>query len=204
MIRCGLDPSFFEGPVPPPSDAKRLVCIGRLAEQKGQLLLVEAARRLWHKGLRFELVLIGSGPMAGEIEALVRAHGLAECVSLVGNVTSDRLRKELLLARGLVLPSFAEGLPMVIMEAMALGRPVLSTYIAGIPELLDHGKNGWLVPAGSVNALEGAMEGLLSLPFAELARMGKAARASAMALHSADRQALELAEVFAQSSGSDR
>jgi len=90
--------------------------------------------------------------MRGEVEALIAKHGLGGRVRITGWISSDRVREEILAARGLVQPSFAEGLPVVIMEAMVLRRPVLTTYVAGIPELVQPGKNGWLFPAGDVDA----------------------------------------------------
>jgi colanic acid/amylovoran biosynthesis glycosyltransferase len=84
------------------------------------------------------------------------------------------VKKEILASRALILPSFAEGLPVVIMEAFALNRPVLSTYVAGIPELVEHGKTGWLVPAGSVDALATALKTVLATPIEELLAMGRA------------------------------
>ena len=109
--------------------------------------MIEAAALLADKGISFELVLAGDGPMRKEIEKLVQECGLGERVRITGWISSNQVRDEILAARALVLPSFAEGLPVVIMEAMALRRPVLSTYVAGIPELVRHGQEGWLVPA---------------------------------------------------------
>src|SRR6185437_13841368 len=103
----------------------------------------------------------------------IEHYGLAQRVRITGWISSEAVRAELLAARALVLPSFAEGLPVVIMEAMALCRPVLSTYIAGIPELVQPGETGWLFPAGSVHELGGAMEACLSAPEGELRRMGE-------------------------------
>ena len=111
----------------------------RLCEQKGQLLLVAAAAMLARQGVAFELVLAGDGEMRAEIEAAIASHGIADRVRITGWISSAQVRDELLAARALVLPSFAEGLPVVIMEAMALGRPVISTFIAGIPELVRDG-----------------------------------------------------------------
>ena len=106
------------------------------------------------------------------------------------------MREEILAARALVLPSFAEGLPVVLMEAMALRRPVLTTYVAGIPELVRPGENGWLVPAGDVEALAAALEDVLARPAAELRAMGEAARARALERHSIDTEAAKLAALF--------
>ena len=106
------------------------------------------------------------------------------------------MREEILAARALVLPSFAEGLPVVLMEAMALRRPVITTYVAGIPELVQPGENGWLVPAGDVEALAAALEDVLARPAAELRAMGEAARRRALERHSIDTEAAKLAALF--------
>jgi glycosyltransferase involved in cell wall biosynthesis len=198
VVHCGLEPEYAGGAQPAPA-AARLVCLGRLVEQKGQLLLIEAARVLAGKGLEFELVLVGGGEMRDEIEALIARYGLVQRVRLTGAISTEKLREELLQARALVLPSFAEGLPMVIMEAMALRRPVLSTYIAGIPELVLHGENGWLFPAGSVDALAAAMEDCLSRSPEKLRAMGEAAHARVRDRHSVDVQASKLARLFRES-----
>ena len=93
------------------------------------------------------------------------------------------MRDEIIGARALVLPSFAEGLPRVLMEAMALGRPVISTYVAGIPELVVPGVCGWLVPAGSVEALVEAMRDGLLTSTADLERLGRAGAARVAQRH---------------------
>jgi glycosyltransferase involved in cell wall biosynthesis len=167
-----------------------------LSPEKGQLLLVEAATMLAAKGLAFELTLVGDGPMRGAIEALVTERGLSDRIRLTGSISTERLRGELLEARALVLPSFAEGLPMVIMEAMALRRPVLTTWIAGIPELVRDGIDGWLFPAGSVELLAAAMEDCLTRPVEEIWAMGESARARAIERHSVEDQAIQLSELF--------
>lgn len=199
LVRCGLQPEIFDTPEQHVPDVPRMVCIGRLVEQKGQLLLLEAAARLARSGVDFKLVLVGGGPLQEELEAFVRLHDLGEQVELTGAVPTERLYDELLQARGLVLPSFAEGLPMVIMEAMALRRPVISTYIAGIPELVRDGENGWLIPAGSVDALEEAMKRLLAYPIEDLRAMAEAGYTRTRARHHADTETAKLAELFHQS-----
>ena len=115
---------------------------------------------------------------------------------ITGWISSDQVREEILAARALVLPSFAEGLPVVIMEAMALRRPVISTYVAGIPELVRPGEHGWLVPAGDVDALAQAMQACLDAPADTLARMGEAAHARVLARHDVDTEAAKLAKLF--------
>ena len=200
VVHCGLEPAFFvaAGEVRA-STQRRLVCVGRLCEQKGQLLLLEAAHRLAERGIDFELVLAGDGEMRSEVEGLIAKYALAEKVRITGWISGVQVRAEILAARALVLPSFAEGLPVVIMEAMALRRPVLTTYVAGIPELVRPGENGWLFPAGSVEDLVTAMSDLLSQPVEVLERMGEAAHARVLSRHDIDTGAARLAALFRQS-----
>jgi colanic acid/amylovoran biosynthesis glycosyltransferase len=197
VVHCGIEPSFHAGESSSPPSAPRLVCVGRLCEQKGQLLLVEAVSMLVRKGRAVELVLAGDGEMRGEIESLIAERGLREHVRITGWISSDAVRDEILSARALVLPSFAEGLPVVIMEAMALRRPVVSTYIAGIPELVEDGKTGWLVPAGDLDALCAALEACLAASTETLARLGEAGYARVLERHDVDREAAKLAALFA-------
>ena len=115
------------------------------------------------------------------------------CAKLIG---FDGFPGKVSAARALVLPSFAEGLPVVVMETMALRRPVLTTYVAGIPELVRPGENGWLFPAGSVEALAEAMADCLAQPPELLATMGEAARQRVLARHDIDTEAAKLARLF--------
>jgi glycosyltransferase involved in cell wall biosynthesis len=144
----------------------------------------------------FQLVLAGDGELRGEIEARIRSYPLRSRVRITGWIDAAQVRDEILAARALVLPSFGEGLPVVIMEAMALSRPVISTYIAGIPELVRPGQDGWLVPAGDVSALADAMQASLEAPTDVLTRMGATARARVLVRHDADREASRLGEMF--------
>ena len=195
IVHCGLEKSFYED-ASPTRGPPRLICVGRLCEAKGQLLLIEAAALLADKGIAFELVLVGDGPMRQEIEDLVKKCGLGARVRITGWISSSEVREEILAARALVLPSFAEGLPVVIMEAMALRRPVLSTYVAGIPELVRQGQEGWLVPAGAVKELAEAMEACLASSVDDLRRLGDAAQSRVLVRHCADTEAGKLAELF--------
>ncbi len=197
VVHCGIEPGRFAEPAPLPPAGPRLVAIGRLAEQKGHLLLVEALARAreTHPGLH--LTLVGDGQMRPEIEAAIRAHGVEGHVAITGWVDEARVRAELAGAHALVLPSFAEGLPMVVMEAMAAGRPVIATYIAGIPELVRDGETGWLVPAGDMAALAEAMRALAETRGERLEAMGRAGRARVLVRHDVDREAARLASLFA-------
>lgn len=197
VVHCGLDKAFHSvTPVPVPM-SPRLVCVGRLCEQKGQLLLLDAARQLRDQGIALELVLAGDGEMRAEVEHLITQYGLQAQVRITGWISAEQVRAELLAARALVLPSFAEGLPVVIMEAMALARPVITTSIAGIPELVQHGPHGWLVPAGDVQSLANAMRECLVADIAALQTMGAAARTRVLQRHDVDTEAAKLAVSFA-------
>lgn len=205
VVRCGVDPIYLERtPVPVPATPK-LVNIGRLSEQKGQLLLVDAAARLRELGREFELVVIGDGELRAMLEARIAALHLESHVKLVGWQTGEQVREHLLSSRGLVLASFAEGLPVVIMEALALHRPVVTTHIAGIPELVVPGETGWLVPAGDVEALANAMTDLLDAPPAVVERMADLGARLVACNHDARTEAkklLALIELPPKSAGS--
>ena len=201
VVRVGVSSMFLEHPLTPVPDTPRLVCIGRIVEQKGQAVLIEAAARLRDSGRVFELVMVGDGPMRGQIERLIDDLDLRSYVRITGYLSNQDVRDELLRARALVLPSFAEGLPGVFFEAMALGRPVVSTYIAAHPELVKPGVNGWLVPAGAVELLEDAMEEALTLDSAVLTQMGRAGAARVAELHNPLIQARQLLRLFERYSG---
>jgi len=196
LVHCGLDQRFLNIEPSPPPLAPRLVCVGRLGEHKGQLLLVAAARRLHDAGAKFTVVLVGDGPMRPLIEEAIRQNGLADYISITGWVTGERVQAEIIGSRVLVLPSFSENMPIVIMEAFALGRPVISTYVAGIPELIQAGKSGWLVPASDEVALAQAMSESLTAPVEQLAAMGVAGRAYVSEHHDAAKEAAKLQELF--------
>jgi glycosyltransferase involved in cell wall biosynthesis len=189
VVHCGIDSAFSALDTVTPSQAPRLVCVGRLCGEKGQLLLVQAAAILAQEGRKFTLVLVGDGELRPEIERLMDKYGLADHIEMIGWASADRVKQEILKSRALVLPSFAEGLPVVLMEAMCLGRPVLTTYIAGIPELVIDGKTGWLFPAGSEEELVRAMRACLETPIDILQTMGDLARARALARHGIEEQA---------------
>jgi glycosyltransferase involved in cell wall biosynthesis len=200
VVHCGLDPEGSSGP-PTYSSARRLVCVGRLCEQKGQLLLVEAFRRLNERGVDAHLTFVGDGELRSAIEVLITQHRLDAHIDITGWVSSAEVQSQLLAARALVLPSFAEGLPVVIMEAMALRRPVISTFIAGIPELVRDGEQGWLVPAGDVEALVDVLLRCLEAPPTTLKTMGDSAFETIFQNHNVNKEAAKLAQLYRDSAG---
>ncbi|APE45318.1 colanic acid biosynthesis glycosyltransferase WcaL [Sulfitobacter alexandrii] len=190
VVHCGIEPARFANPVPLQGGPRRVVAIGRLVEQKGQLALVQAMAQVTAD---LHLTLLGDGEMRGQIEALIADLDLGARVTLTGWVDEARVNAELAASHALVMPSFAEGLPMVVMEAMAAARPVIATYIAGTPELVRPDETGWLVPAGDVAALARAMEDLAEAPHDRLCRMADAGRARALERHDIDIEAAKLA-----------
>ncbi|WP_326533325.1 glycosyltransferase [Pseudorhodoferax sp.] len=174
VVRCGVGRQFEQLAQVPVPQAPRLLFVGRLCEEKGLPLLVEAVARLVQSGARCELAIVGDGPLKGYLERFIADRGLADAIVLLGWRDSAGVAQELNRSRALVLPSFAEGLPVVIMEAMAMGRPVVTTAIAGIPELVRDGHNGWMVPAGAVDALGDALREVVQADAARLDEMGRA------------------------------
>lgn len=195
VVHCGIEPQTFPDPPPPlpGQDVLRLVSIGRFVEQKGQMTLIRALARA-PAGLH--LTLVGDGPMRGALEQAIAAAGPGAQVTLTGWLDQAGVRDRIAAADALVMPSFAEGLPMVIMEAMAMARPVIATQIAGIPELVLPGQTGWLVPAGDEEALAKAIAELAATPRPVRAEIGLAGRARALDRHDIDAQARRLAAHF--------
>ena len=196
VVRCAVDEGFHEAARAVPAESRTVVCVGRLCEQKGQMLLLSAARELAALGVDFQLVLAGDGDLRPELERLIAAYGLGGRVRITGWVSGEQVQSLLLDARALILPSFAEGLPVVIMEAMALGRPVITTRIAGIPELVRDGVEGWVVPAGDCQALVQAWRELLEADVVRLDAMGQSARERVARRHSAAAAAQKLMQLF--------
>ena len=197
VVRCGLDNAYFEAarPLPPTVKPGRFVCVGRLCEQKGQMLLLEAVKRLLEAGESIELVLAGDGEMRGEVDSYIIENGLNSSVRVTGWINSETVRTEIAGARALVLPSFAEGLPVVIMEALATYRPVISTFVAGTPELVTP-YNGWLVPAGDVDALMEAMKTCMATREDKLIEMGNAGYKRTKTFHALENETAHLIALF--------
>jgi glycosyltransferase involved in cell wall biosynthesis len=196
VVHCGVDGAYFSATPTPPPTAPRLVCVARLSEQKGIPLLVAAAARLAAVGVDFELRLVGDGPLRPIVERLIAEHRLGNKIKLLGWQSGQEVQREIADARALVLPSFAEGLPVVIMESLAMHRPVVCTQIAGVGELVASGVCGWVVPAGAVDALAGAMREAIEASPERLLEMGGAGARLVAQRHNADQEAARLVELL--------
>jgi colanic acid/amylovoran biosynthesis glycosyltransferase len=196
VVHCGVDSEFLNQSIHTMNDNQRLVCVGRLCEQKGQLLLLEAIKHLVDEGIKVNLTLVGDGPLRSQIQNQIDAYELNDQVYITGWASGSEVQEHITNARALILPSFAEGLPVVLMEALALKRPVITTYIAGIPELVKSGENGWLIPAGSVEDIITAIRQVLKVSPDTLEQMGIAGKASVSRQHDATKEAKKLAALF--------
>ncbi|MCL4691937.1 MAG: glycosyltransferase [Candidatus Hydrogenedentes bacterium] len=174
IIHCGVEPEVFE-PRQHDGAGKRLIFVGRLAAVKGIPILLEAIAHLRDAHPDIELVLAGDGPDRGWIERRSQELGIANRVRVTGYLSQDRVREELRASDIFVMASFAEGVPVVLMEAMATGLPVIATRIAGIAELVDDGESGFLTPPSDTGSLVERIDALLRDPQLR-SRMGIAGR----------------------------
>src|SRR5262249_6139076 len=166
-IYNGLDLDEF--PFQPPRDRPRkIVAIGRLVEKKGFSDLIDACVLLVSRGCSFSCRIIGNGPLKADLSAQIARLGLQDHVELVGPRPQREVIEEVQTAAVLAAPCIVcqdgdrDGLPNVIQEALALGTPVISTDVTGIPEVVRHGETGLLVPQHEPPALAAALEGLLT------------------------------------------
>mgnify|MGYP002776430454 CR=1 FL=1 len=154
VCRLGVDASVFKAaPRTDTSVVPQLVSVGRLTPAKGQVLLIQACAQLRERGVPFHLTMVGDGPDRGRVEAEIARHQLQSHVYLTGSLTQEGVRAELARSDAFVLPSLAEGIPVVLMEAMASYVPCISTPVNGIPELIEHGQTGLLATPGDVDSL---------------------------------------------------
>ena len=199
VIRCGVGDSFLRAQTAPVPETPRFVCVGRLCPEKGHLLLLDAIKKIVADGGFIELHLIGDGESREAIETFVSKNGLEPNVILHGWASSEKIREELKQSRALVLPSFAEGLPVVFMEAMALERPVIATRIAGVSELVEDQVNGWLVSAADGDSLREVLEMASECTSREIQRMGEQGRAAVLLRHDSEYEAQKLGRLIRSS-----
>lgn len=204
VIRCTINDEFLSQRQPLETDTNQFVCIGRLTPQKGQLLLVEAVAMLVEQGVDVRLVLAGDGEIRDVLEQRIRTLGIQEQITITGWIGEADVRRHLLESRAMVLPSFAEGLPVAIMESLALGRPVISTCITGIPELLKDGANGWMITAGCVEDIARAMKEAVETPLSRINEMGVTGNARVAEQHLAETEAAKLEALLLEHVGTKK
>lgn len=177
VVRCGVDLDVYRPPAarPPRPTSVEVLCVGRLLRGKGLSLLFEAVAQLRSEGHSVHIRLVGDGPERADLEAEADRLRLSEVVHFEGAVGQDDIHRFYASADIFCLPSFAEGIPVVAMEAMAMELPVVTTRIMGIPELVEDGVQGLLVPPGRVDALVDALRELATAKDLRV-RMGKAGR----------------------------
>ena len=206
VIHCGVDPAAF-APTDRTGDGPlRIVAVGTLHEVKGQIHLIEACRLLAERGVAFTCRFIGDGPDRDALQARIDECGLGDRVTLVGRMTSDAVATELAASDVLAAPSVPthggkrEGIPVVLMEAMASGMPVVASRLSGIPELVTDGVSGLLVPPGDEDALAHALA-TLATDAPLRGRLGAAGREMVMREFDVDRNAAILADRIRRSLG---
>jgi glycosyltransferase involved in cell wall biosynthesis len=199
IARLGVDPEQYA-----PRRASRrgdgpfhVLCVGRLVAAKGQHVLVDAARRLAAGGRDVRVTIVGTGPDEAGLRAAVDAAGLQASVRLTGALNQDEVRQLYGAADAFVLPSFAEGIPVVLMEAMASGLPCVTTRITGIPELIRSDDEGLLVAPSDAEALAAAIARLIDDPDL-CARIAAAARRRVDADYHLERNTVRLGRLFAR------
>jgi glycosyltransferase involved in cell wall biosynthesis len=172
-----------------------ILCIGRLVPAKGQHILISAVKRLVEENRAVRLRLLGDGPERRGLEERIAAEGLTNHVILEGAVNQDRIQGFLRNADVFALASFAEGIPVALMEAMASEIPCVSTMIAGIPELIRDEIDGLLVPPSDEEALTGALRRLMDQPEVRR-RLGRAGRLRVIERYNLEKNVKALAEVY--------
>jgi colanic acid/amylovoran biosynthesis glycosyltransferase len=187
IVRCGLDLSVLPPRKRTQGARTRVICVGRLSAEKGQAGLLEAFAAVRARGHDAELVLVGDGPDRERVERRIAALGLGDSVRLLGRLPEPQTLAEIAASDVLVLASFIEGLPVVFMEAMAIGVAVIGPRVAGVPELIDHGNNGLLFAPANWPELAERLEALLSDSALRerLAAAGRAAVEAGFEIHGA-------------------
>jgi glycosyltransferase involved in cell wall biosynthesis len=198
VVHCGVEPLLYapNGDGPRPAGGPlQVVSVGRLAAMKGFPVLIDALAALGRDGPPVRLTLVGDGPDADALRAQAQRAGVS--VEFAGALSADEVARVVRRADVFCLPSFAEGVPVVLMEAMAAGLPVVSTAVMGIPELVADGVSGILVPPGRSDALAGALRTLAEDPLVRRS-LGEAGRSTVLRAFDVDESARTLLELFSQ------
>jgi glycosyltransferase involved in cell wall biosynthesis len=176
-------------------DPFQIACVGQLAPVKGQHMLLAAVELLAREGRRVLLRIAGDGPDRASLEQDIAGRNLARHVVMEGFLNQDKLRELYAECDALVLPSFAEGIPVVLMEAMAMEIPCVATWITGIPEIIRHETDGLLAPPGDADALARAIARLMD-DSALRRRLGQQGRLRILEKFDLHRNTEHLAEIF--------
>ena len=194
IIHCGVLPEAYDRPKTPPApDQLRLLFVGRLSPIKGVRILIEALAHVQRDHPGVTLTLVGDGEDRAILEDLARPLG--DAGTFAGFKSQEEVADALVAADVLVLPSFAEGLPVVLMEALASRTPVICTQLAGVGELVEHGVSGYIVPAGDAEGLAHAVSQMAADP-ERRASMGDAGRARVLAEFDIRDEAARIAALF--------
>ena len=196
VVRCGVDDAVLRTVCLPYGPGMEIVCVARLEERKGHGVLLKAIHELHRRGTKVSLTLIGDGALRGQLQQQAAQLGLSGSVRFAGWASGAQTLDAMRAAALVVLPSYAEGLPIVLMEAMAIGKPVVATRIAGIPELVEDGRTGWTVEPGDPEALADAIATVFSLTAEELERVTCEGRKRVRASHTSSGTMLRLSEVI--------
>jgi len=170
VIHVGIDPAVYRRLPPPPAGIPRILCVASLRPYKGHTVLLEACRLLSEQGVTFRCELVGDGPLRPELESRIDDLGLRDVVRLMGALPQNQVTRRLGRSSIFVLPSIVapdgqmEGIPVALMEAMAAGRPVVTSDLSGIPELVQDGVSGFLTQPGDAEGIAAALKRLIDEP----------------------------------------
>ena len=175
VSRMGIDMTrFTPREVKAPAAPLEILSVARLTEKKGLHVAIEACRQLKEQGMAFRYRILGIGPWERRLRTLIEQYQLDDVIEMSGFKPSHQVKEMLERADVFLLPSITgtdgdmEGIPVALMEAMAVGIPVVSTVHSGIPELVESGKTGWLVPENDAQALAERLAALTHIDSGEL------------------------------------
>jgi glycosyltransferase involved in cell wall biosynthesis len=198
VVRCGIDLAAFPlRAARPVRQVPRIVIVGRLSPEKGHGVLLEAVRKLADEKIEVAVEIVGDGPSGDAIRRQAAELGIAENVAFAGELLPAEVVRRLADADIFCMASFAEGLPISIMEAMAIGVPVVTTWIGGIPELAANEVTALTIPPGNSDALAAAIKRLVS-DASLRERLVAGGRAAVEHMHSADTNGAQIASMYRQ------
>lgn len=195
IVRCGVNPDLYTVRTEPHNTIPNILCVGRLVPAKGQRILLEASILLNKEGLKFHLTFVGDGPDKNALEQFTVSSSLSGSVTFTGALGQDKVHNYYDKADLFVLASFAEGVPVVLMEAMAKEIPVISTRITGIPELIEHEHDGLLATPGDREDLALQIRKLLNNPDRRR-ELGKAGRNKVISLYNQHINNQQMVNIF--------